>query len=260
VLPPGDCFPQAKAAAARALEIDDSLGEAHNALATVQLLNELAWDAAGRAYRRALELSPSSVVTLHAFAFYLVMTDRADEAVRLASRAVELDPLSNTTPQHLAFVLFNARRYDESLAQLERAFAIDAEFPYSHATRSWNYRLQGREAAAVAAAEAGLALPAVEQDAYSKATMGWVLATSGRDDSARQTLAEVESLAAKRWVDPSWLGLLHEGLGDRDRALEFLILAREAGAPSVTYWGACPLFDSLREDGRFARLLRETRA
>jgi TolB-like protein len=254
---PSDCFPQAKVAAGKALEIDEKIGEAHHALGVARFLYERAWHDVEPDLRRAYELNSSDITTLEGYGFCLCMMGRFEEAIDLVQRAVELDPLTCTPVQHLAFILFVARRFDESLAKASKALEIEPGFPYSRMIEAWILQLEGRRSDAIEAAEAVLEIPELQTDSYSRGTCGWVLARCGEPRRAEAVLEGLVALSESQWVDPTWIALLHEGLDDRDGALRWLRRAIVQRSPTATELPVFPLFDSIRTDERFAVLLKE---
>ena len=162
---PIDVYPKARDAAEKALELDESIGEAHAALGMVLTMYDWEWSRAGAEVTRALELAPQSAATLEACIVYFGNLGRFDEAFTLAKRAVEIDPLWPKAHQNLGYYYYLARRFDEAEVQLNKARDLDPHFPHTHACLGFLYIAQERFDRAVAALDQAAEL-AAESPAY----------------------------------------------------------------------------------------------
>src|SRR5258708_15828048 len=219
VAPANDSMPQAKAAALRALAIDDSLAEAHTALGFY--LSNYEWDRDGseKEYRRAIELKPNYATAHHWLGADLSNVKRFDDSLVELRRAEELDPLSPIIGTNLGDTLVFARRYDEAIAQYKRTLVRNPNFGYAHRALGWAYGSNGRYPEAIAETRT-----AIEQRSGSSAKgyLGLWLARSGKRDEAVQLLNELRQEATRGYVQSYTFALIYIGLGDKEEALNWL--------------------------------------
>jgi TolB-like protein/Tfp pilus assembly protein PilF len=251
---PNEFFRKAKVEALRALELDESLAEAHTSLAIIATYGDWDWPAAESHYRRAIELNPNYVTAHHWYALYLTWMGRHDEALLEASRERDLDPLSLVAHSNLAAVLYFARRYDEAISQARDTIRMDQNYPVSHLVLGWAFVAKKRYPEATDEIQKAIRLSA---DETYLSNLGYVHAISGKIEAARQVLAELTKIDNQRHVPPSDVALVHVGLGNKDLAFEWLNKAysqRDAGLLVVLKVN--PWFESLHSDLRFTDLLR----
>jgi tetratricopeptide (TPR) repeat protein len=222
-LPPTDSFPKAKAAAMKALELDDTLAEAHAALAYAEFF-DWDWQSAEREFKRAIELNPNSALSRARYAVCLVARLRFNESVAEAQRAQELDPLSPDIVSGLGVVHYLARQYDESIAENQKALDLNPNIPVVRATLGLAYAMKRMYPQASAEYEK---IP--DQDKVTAAgnqfvagTLGWLNAVSGRRTDALKIAEEFKDLSAHAYVDFYWSGVIYAGLGDKDEAFRLL--------------------------------------
>jgi serine/threonine protein kinase/TolB-like protein/tetratricopeptide (TPR) repeat protein len=254
-LAPEDAFPRAKSAVLRALELDGELGEAHATLGFTTLLSDWDWFGPKEQFERALELEPNSVTSMLDYGWYLTVTEQFDEAVTIFERAIQLDPLAPTTLEYLAWANFVARRYDESIIQLEKMRELDPDSAYAHMLLAWNYTKKQMFTEALAEAEKAEALTLASDDQTLLSTLGWVNGAAGRKGKAREFLRQLTGLSPQRWVDPGTVALIYAGLGEVDLAFHWLNKAYQEHSMIMVILKTSPLFDNLRQDPRFTRLL-----
>lgn len=249
-----DSMPQAKAAAERALSLDESLAEAHSALGTY--LNYYEWDRAGseRAYRRAIELNPN-YATAHQWlgADNLVLRKRFDEALAALRRAEELDPLSPIISMNVGLSLMFARRYDEAIAQLNRTLTLDPNFTYAHIVLGWTFASKGMYREAIAAYRKGLDLA---YDPVNKGFLALLLARTGQRAEAAQMLAELKQEATQRYVPSYAMALACLGLDEKEVAFVWLEKQVEERGYFASVYAVAPELDELRGDPRFKEMLK----
>jgi TolB-like protein/DNA-binding winged helix-turn-helix (wHTH) protein/Tfp pilus assembly protein PilF len=252
-LPPRQAMPQAKAAALKALQIDDALAEAHTSLAMVHLLYD--WDSAAceKEFRRALELDPNYTAAHHWYSHYLLALGRTEESLAESKRALELEPLQLVVGIHLGWHYLYARQYDQAIAQFRQTLELDPAFPQTQRYAAWAYLQKGMHSEAIAALRA--ALSGLERDPEIEGELGHALAVAGRRADALVMLEGLAHLSASRYVSPYSVALVHAGLGDRDQALTWLDKAYAERSDYMPYLRLEPMLDGLRSDHRFAALV-----
>jgi tetratricopeptide (TPR) repeat protein len=253
VAPANDSMPQAKAAALRALEIDDSLAEAHTALGFY--LSNYEWDRDGseKEYRRAIELKPNYATTHHWLGADLVYLKRFDDSLLELRRAEELDPLSPIIGTNLGDTLVFARRYDEAIAQYERTIVRNPTFSYVHRALGWAYGLKGMYPDAIAETRTSLKL---NNGSAGKGYLGLWLANSGKRDEALKLLDELKQQSARGYVQNYNFALVYIGLGDKEEALNYLEKHMSAHAETANQYAVAPELDELRSEPRFQEMLK----
>ncbi len=253
VAPATDSMPQAKAAALRALEIDDSLAEAHTALGFY--LANFEWDR-GRSekeYRRAIELKPNYSTAHHWLGADLGNIKRFDDSLVEMRLAEELDPLSSIIGSNLADMQLLARRYDEAIAQYKRTLVRNPNFSYAHTAMSRAYGAKGMYAEAIAEARRAVELnPGTSEKAY----LALWLARSGKRDEALKLLGELKELATQSYVAGDSFALIYVGLGDREETLNWLEKHMESHAETANTYAVAPEYDELRSEPRFKAMLK----
>jgi tetratricopeptide (TPR) repeat protein len=255
-LSPPEAMPRAKAAAMKALSIDDTLAEAHTSLANVLVRYDWDWSGAEREFKRAIELNPNYPTAHYWYALYLAGMDRQEEALRQAQRAQELDPLSLVTNWHVGIILSYARPYDRAIEQLRKTLELDANFAGAHDDLGWTYAMMGRFDEA--ASEMQTAVKLSGGATHFMSDLAIVYAMSGKRGEAQKILDQLTELAKERYVEVYRMAQIYIALGDRDRAFEWLekgYRERSFGA-SVLDLKAAPFWEPVRSDPRFVDLLR----
>jgi eukaryotic-like serine/threonine-protein kinase len=250
-LPPEEAYPASRAAAARALALDPELGDAHCAVAFASFVYEFDWEGAEREFQRALELSPSSADTYDLYGRLCSALGRYDEAIAMQRRAQELDPLAH--PADVATALLRAGRYEDAVEAARRAIALGS-VARGHATLGWALLKQGRSDEGLAALEHAVAL--APGDTLWLAQLGQACALAGREERAREILADLEAQSAARFISPYHFAYVHTGLGQYDRAMDYLEQAFERHTGAVYGIRGAFLFEPLRSHPRFQALLR----
>jgi tetratricopeptide (TPR) repeat protein len=252
-LPPKETMPRAKAAAIRALELDDTLAEAHTALGWVHTAYDWEWSAAEMEFRRAIELNPSSADSHDRYANYLTVVRRPDEAVAEIRRARELDPLSISVHCDALLDLFMLKRYDEAAERARIIFEMDPANGFAHALLALTYVQIGRRSEAIAEADKAIQN---SDSPLNQAVAGTALAAVGESGRARRLLDELMEVSKKRYVCPYEIGVTHLGLGEKDEAFRWLEKGYEGRSICMQYTRQDPRLTPLHADPRYTDLLR----
>jgi serine/threonine protein kinase/tetratricopeptide (TPR) repeat protein len=254
VLPPKESFAAAKSAAAKALEIDDTLAEAHTSLAFALLSYDWDWESAESEFKRAIELNPS-YATAHQWYSYLTSAQgRHADAITEIESAQKLDPLSPIIATGAGLVFYNARRYDRAIEELEKALEIDTQYYVTQQGLAFCYAQKGRYEEAITASRKAVALSS--RSPLALWTLGYVLAKAGRENEARTILREMEELGQKRYVSSYYIAMIHAALDETDEAFKWLEKAYEDRDWWLLWLRVEPFIDGLRSDPRFHNLLR----
>jgi DNA-binding SARP family transcriptional activator/TolB-like protein len=257
--PPGEGYPQARAAAEQALRLDPSLAEAHAALALVKLYYEGDWQGADREFELALRLKPGNATVRQWHATYLAYQERFDEALLELRRAERLDPHSAAIQTAGATILYYAGRYDGAIDRARTALVMEPGSWPAHLQLAGALAQQGRYAEALA--EVDLAKRYSQGQAFPDALRGYILAVSGREAEAREVIRALQQeREGGPYVSPAYVAAVYAGLGETDAAFAWLDRALQARDDWVVYAAVEPVFASLRADPRFARLTRRIAA
>lgn len=252
-VPPVEARSLAEQAATKALEIDDALAEAHGALANVKHYN-LDWTGAEQDFKRALELNQNYANAHNFYAGYLMCRGRVDESIAASNRARELDPFSLSISAQRGFLLENARRYDEAIAQLRVVIAMDPNHYSAYWILGHTYAANRQFDEAIGAAQKAVDLS--ERTPGALGILGLAYGLADRKAEAKKVLDELLKLNESRYVTPAALVNVYIGLGDKDKAFEWLEKAYQERSNFVAYLKVFPILDPLRSDPRFNDLLR----
>jgi TolB-like protein/Tfp pilus assembly protein PilF len=251
-----DANPKAKAAALKALQLDDKLAEAHTALGLLLCIGDLDMAGSISEFHRAIALKPNYATAHHWYGNGpLLALGRFDEAITEGKRAIELDPLSPINNADLGQNLYIARRYDEAIAQLRKTLEIDPTFYYAHYSLGIALQLKGDMSAAIAEYEQAQQL---SDDLFVPVLLASAKAQSRDKDAAVRLLAELEELSQHRYVRSYWRALLCISLGNREEAVRWFEQAvADHDGLSITTIKVDPLLDPLRSDPRFDALVQK---
>jgi tetratricopeptide (TPR) repeat protein len=256
-LPPSEAFTKAKAMAQKALQLDQSLAEAHSALAYVQFRYEWDWSAAEAEYGRAIELNPKYATAYQWESLNLAAVGRLDEAISEMARAEELDPLSPIINSNMEWVLYLAHRNDDVIAHCRKTLQIDPSFFATHKYLGLAYVQKGMYEQGIA--EYLKAKDLSPDDHHIVALIGHAYALSGQHDKARMTLVELKELAKQKYIQPWSIAMIYAGLGEKDQAIAWLEKAYDDRSSYMVYLKVEPMLDNLRSDSRVDDLLRRMR-
>jgi TolB-like protein/Flp pilus assembly protein TadD len=254
LMPPRQALAETRAAATAALAIDEASSEAHAALAYALALYEWDWEGAEREFTRALELNPSAAMSRFHYAATLAATGRFDEAIAEAERARTLDPVSPIVTAGLAWVFHLARRYDEAIEESLRVLELDPDFPIGHFRLGAAYLCKGLYAEAVVALQK--AIDTSGGDPTFMAYAGHAHAAAGDRAAAEEILRQVEAMSGQRYVPATARAIIYTGLGESDAALDWLDMALEERSWDAAFLQVEPVFDPLRQQPGFQRLVR----
>jgi serine/threonine protein kinase/tetratricopeptide (TPR) repeat protein len=251
--PPEEAFPRAKAAVARALEIDSGLAEAHAVLGHIKYACDYDWEGAESEFRRAIELNPNSGEVYDFYGLMLSSLGRYDEAIELQRRAHALDPLAHR--MDLVTTFLRAGRYDEALRAVTRVLEVEPGLALAHATLGWIHLMTGKPEQGISALERAVALS--PESTLFLAQLGQALGQVGRTEQAREILRRLEEVSRRRHVSPYHMAYVYTGLGEQEQALDWLERAYEQRSGGVFGVKGSFLFASLRSQPRFQALLRK---
>ncbi len=252
---PKEIYPNVKAAAQKAIELDDSLAEAHTSLAAAYEY-EWDWPKAEEQYRRAIEMNPNYATAHHWYAAYLISRLRSDEAIREMKQAQELDPLSLIINTSLGRVLYGARQYDRAIEQLKKTIDMDSNFAEAHFQIAMVYEQKRMYAEALAEYQKAIEL---YQDPTMIAWSGRIYALTGRRTDAERVLAQLNELSKQKYISPYPLATVYAALGEKDKVFEYLEKVYDERSYYVVFLNIDSIFDGLRSDARFQDLLRRIR-
>ncbi len=251
VMTPKEAYPKAKAAALKALELDSSLGEAHNSLAFV--LDGYDWDldAGGKEFRRAMELSPGYATAHHWYAWHLALLGQYDEAIAEMKKAESLDPLSLIINADLAELLVLAHSYDEAIRQSRKTIEMDPNFAMAHNQLAQAYLQKHMYDQAIAELQNAVQLSGGSPTCIANLARAYTF--SGKRSEAMKLLDDLKSSSTARYSHSSEIAAIYASLGDKDEAMNWLEKGyEERFNPGVLIR---PGFDPLRSDPRFQDLV-----
>jgi eukaryotic-like serine/threonine-protein kinase len=253
-LPPQEAFPMARAAAMKALEIDDRVAEAHNSLATASLFYDWNWSQAEKEFKQAIHLSPQYATAHQWYTIFLAVMERPAEALVSVRRAHELDMLSLPINTHLGWAFYFFRRFDDAIKQLQATLELGPDYILAHFVlgQAYTQRSQYTEAIAELQTAAGLSarLPPI------LSALGYAYALAGEVDRAKQILVELAEASSKKYVSAYDLALVNLGLGQKDIAFDMLNNAVKERCGWLIFLKIEPALDILRSDPRFDDLIR----
>lgn len=253
---PKEAYKKQKELALKALEIDETLPSAHASLGFAVWRGEKDWPAAGRAFKRALELSPNNPMAHHRLGIFLVTRGQFDEGIAHLRRAEELVISLNTTSV-LGTAYLYARRYDKAVRQYQKALELEPNYAVAHTGLGWVYAVQGRYGEAI-----GPLRQAIKHEGLSvtnpRGFLGYVYAKMGRREEAAGELAELDKLWQAGRGAAGAAAVIYTGMGEKERAFQSLEQALERHEWWIFSLKVNPIFDELRSDPRFNDLVRRT--
>jgi TolB-like protein/Tfp pilus assembly protein PilF len=252
-LSPEEGLAKAKAAAARALSIDEEFAEAHASLGHAKL-HDWEWEGAEKELERSIELNPGYPSAHHWYSEHLTAIGRCDESITELKLAGELDPLSLVISADLGRAFYYARQYDQVIKQEARTLEMDSNFWLSHINLGRCFTKKGMHAEAIGELQRARELSPGNTETLS--FLGFAYAAAGKRDEAQEMLRELDDQSKRSHVPPYHFAVVHAGLGENDKSFEWLERAFEKHSVDLFTLKVEPMFDTLRSDSRYQNLLR----
>jgi eukaryotic-like serine/threonine-protein kinase len=253
-VPSRDAEPKAKAAALKALELDDRLAEAHEALGAVLFWYEYDWPGAEKEFRRAIELNENLADAHTMYGWYLTCLGQPEKGIEEGRKAQALDPLAPEPLHVLSQDLYLARRYPEAVEQAGKALDLDPKYFLAHLQLALIYLAQGKSRDAIAAAQSAREDEHLAD--WPTAVLGMAYAADVQRAEAEKVLSEMNQKASSGWVPSYVFAEIYAGLRDKSQTLDTLEKSYEERAWFLTYLNTAPEFDFIRSEPRFQALLR----
>lgn len=245
-------MPRAKEAALKALEIDDTLGEAHASLANIETGYDWDWDGGQREFQRAIALNPNYADAHRKYGIALRSMGRVDEAIAEGKRALELDPLSLIINRSLGQAFYEARQYDQAIAQEQKTLELDPNSLIAQDSLGHAYLQKSMYKEGVAEFEKLLTIS--PGNPLGLSDLGYAYAVTGRRAEVEKLLDQLNELSKQRYVPAAYMAEIYVGLGEKEKA--FVWLQKMSDEHVNFAIKVNPVFDPLRSDPRFAELLR----
>ena len=253
VMPSKEAVVKEKQFAQRALQLEPHLAEAHLSLAAA-LAGAFDWRNAEVEFDRAIELNPNLAWAYEIYAWYLGGLGRLDEAIAKDKKAIELDPLNSFFQAALAYFLYHARRYDDAIVQIKRTLELDPTSTLAHHLLGCCLLWKGDAAGAIAEFERSKIMVA---GAWYQGLLGYAHATSGDRPKTEQILRELEQIAKRQYVSSTAFADIHLGLGEKEKALDWLEKAYQDQESACWYLKVDPIYDRVRDGPRFEALVQK---
>jgi TolB-like protein/Flp pilus assembly protein TadD len=256
IQPPTETLPKAKAAAREALELDESLAEAHAALGYAEFF-DWDWPRTEQEFKRAIELNPNSALAHQRYAECLQTRLRFDDSIAENQRAQQLDPLSPGIIGQLGYTYLLSRRYDEAIVQFPKALDLYPNAALLRAELAWVYAMKGMYPQALAEYDK---IPQPDKSVAPEnqlvaGGLGWVYAVSGQPSKALKIATEAKEMSSHAYVDFYQFAAIYAGLGDKDEALRWLEKGYSEHSASMTYLAVDPFWYGMHTDPRYSDLL-----
>jgi len=253
-MPPNEVLPKAKAAALKALELDESLAEPHASLAHVKFFYDRDFAGAEREYRRAIELNPKYSLAHHWYAIYLNTLGRQQEALSEMNKAVELDPFSLAANSWLGRILVSAGQPDQAIEQLRKTIEMDPNFVLAHQRLGTIYEDKGMYDDAIS--EFNLVLKLTNGGQLGVGSLAHAYALAGKRAEAQKSLDQLLEMSKTRYVSPTLIAMVYIALGEKDKAFTWLAEGDKAHDLYIMRLKIDSRFNGLRSDPRFTELVR----
>jgi adenylate cyclase len=253
VMPSKEAVVKEKEFAQRAIQLEPQLAEAHLSLAAA-LGGAFDWRNAQVEFDRAIELNSNLAWAYEIYAWFLGGLGRLDEAIAKDKKAIELDPLNSFFQAALAYFLYHARRYDDAIVQIRRTLELDPAATLAHHLLGCCLLWKGDTAGAIAEFQRN---KIVVTGAWYQGLLGYAYAISGDRSKAEQILRELEQMAKRQYVNSTAFADIHLGLGEKEKALDWLEIAYENQESACWYLKVDPIYDSVRNEPRFQSVVQK---
>jgi tetratricopeptide (TPR) repeat protein len=238
----------------KALQMDDSLAEAHTSLAFIKLHFDWDWPGAEAEFKRAIQLNPNVPNGHHWYSHYLIAMGRTQESLAESKQALELDPLGIILNVHLGWHYINAHQYDLAIEQIHKAIEMDPNFGLAYWYLGWAYEQEGKYGEAENALRKGKDL--LKDNVALAADLGHLYAVSGRKDQALKVIEELKGLSNQKYVSSFSIALIYIALNEVDQAFQWLEKAYRERSDLLVYLKVDARLDKIRSDPRFKDLLK----
>jgi TolB-like protein/DNA-binding winged helix-turn-helix (wHTH) protein/Tfp pilus assembly protein PilF len=249
-----EMMPKARSSALKAIELDDRLAEAHASLAYVKHRFEWDWVGAEKEFRRSIELNPDYATAHQWYGWYLISVGSYDGAEKEFERARQIEPLSLYTNVTVGAAFFYSRQYDKAAAQLKRVVEMDPSFGIAHSWLARTYEQTGRFDEAISETQKVIKIGG--GTAAQQAALGYAYSVSGQQAEAHRVLAELQHASKDRYIPPYSLASIYAGLGQKDRAFEWLEKALKDRDNSMVFLSVDQRLEGLHSDPRFTELVK----
>ena len=252
-LAPREAIPHSRSAALKALGIDNDLAEAHSSLAWALHYYDWNWLEAEKEYKKAIQLKDNYSLTHQFYSDYLLSMERIEEAIKETERSIELDPFSlpNNAAMGHAFKL--GRRYENAITQFQKTIELDEYFPGAHLFIGETYLFTGQYQLAIPHLKRADSL--FHSSVLSLSYLGYAFALMGKIEEVNQILRQLDELSKEHYVDSFLQAIIHVGLGDKERAFEWLLKGYEERSHWLVFLKVDPKLDPIRSDTRYQKLI-----
>ncbi len=254
-VPPKKAFPNAKEAAEKAIKIDDSLVEAHTALGFFKMMYEWDWEGAEKEHKQAIELNPSNASSRNMYAHYLWIMGRFEESLEEKKQAKELNRCSRNETQTRATILWTGRQYDRSIEEYKKLLEMSPDYYTARFWMAFPYAFKGMHDEAIATIEKAMTVSGGGAPLMWTA-IGFIYSVTGKKDEAKKVLNQMLEQSKKSYIAPWMITAVYAGLGQKDKAFEWLEKSFKERDHWLTYLKTSPLVDNLRSDPRFPKMLK----
>ncbi len=255
VLPPKVALPRAAEYAKKAVELDDSLDEAHLSMARVKWLSEWNWVEAEAEFNRAIELNPSNLLARLEYGHFLTQQSRFEAAVAQMKTAQRIDPQSAKAHYELGRIYYSAKQWDRAIEACREALSLDAISPSAHRRLGLAFAQKGVYEEAIAEMKKALE---VKADYGYQSDLGYIYALAGKKREARDLLSKMLEKSKRHYISSYFMARIYAGLGDKERMFQALEKAYEDRSDYLLQLKTDPIFDGWRTEAKFTDLVRHT--